>query len=389
MYPALSAASRMIVLTFSHPMIVESVMTIKADETLFAGELQLRRANVAGLRYLRRGNDEHPLVVFLPGGAHLARIAYGDPTSSRLDFLDYWLEERGIGLIALSYPSDHPALNAILPTLTIDTWARWIAAVVAESLEGVWNRSVVVAIWSMAGSSIAAVNARLEEQGIRVICSISMAATPPLPGLSLLDQDGESLTPSGLWARTAASAPDGIRDRRIQLFLSSLADQARRNDRQILGEDVYLRDYVCNTPIMLRGSAQRYTELGVTWDKQAAEVDTRATQFASFPLTAMIAPTDRSDEGHAFGDQTAWSFFNAQKIRALAARADLEVSQWQELRALARDLPRRLYSEVPGGHFFFVGELGAKATVDQMAHAITEARRLHNEIQSILKPNRG
>lgn len=68
-------------------------MTVKkANATLFAGEEQVLRDGVVGLRYLRRRRDDQPLVIFLPGGAHLARIAYGDPTSSRSDFLNYWLE---------------------------------------------------------------------------------------------------------------------------------------------------------------------------------------------------------------------------------------------------------------------------------------------------------
>lgn len=360
----------------------------KTDATLSAGEERLLRAGVAGLRYLRRGHDDQPLVIFLPGGAHLARIAYGDPTSSRRDFLDYWLEERGIGLAALSPPTDHPAIDAAMPTLTIDAWAQWLATVVAEILRDTPNRSVVVAMWSMAGRSAAAVNAKLEKQGISAICFISLAATPPLPGLIPMKDGGEALTPGGLWARTVASAPDGIRDGFTQGFLLSLADQAQRNRRQILDEEVYLRDYLCNTPIMLRGSAQRYTNNGMIWDREAAEADVAATQFACFPLTGMIVPTDRSDEGHALGDQAGWSFFNAQKIRAIAAASEMEPEQWEKLRALSRELPQRLYREVTGGHFFFVGESGAKATVEQMTHLIDESRRLHSEIKSILEPSR-
>lgn len=364
-------------------------MTIeKVHKALFAGEERLLRAGVTGLRYLRRGHDHQPLVIFLPGGAHLARIAYGDPTSSRMDFLDYWLEERGIGLAALSYPSDHPAIDAVLPALTIDEWAQWIATVVAEVLGTASNRSVVVAMWSMAGRSAAAVNARLAKQGINAICFISLAATPPIPGLIPIRHGGEALTPGGLWARTVTSASDGIQDWIIQLFLFGLADQAQRNGRQIIDEQIYLRDYLCNTPIMLRGSSQRYTELGIVWDLEAAEADTSATHFSCFPQTAIIVPTDRSDESHALGDQTGWSFFNAQNIRAIAAASELEAKQWEKLRALVRELPQRLYREVPGGHFFFVGESGAKATVEQMSQLIDEARRLHNEIESILKPNR-
>ncbi|MCC8965369.1 hypothetical protein H8A95_24390 [Bradyrhizobium sp. Pear76] len=361
--------------------------TEKAGATLFLGEQRLLSAGVLGLRYLRRGQDDQPLVVFLPGAAHLARIAYGDPTSSRMDFLDHWLETRGIGLAALSYPSDHPAIDAPMPTLTIDAWARWIATVVAEVLQNTPNRCVVVVMWSMAGRSAAAVNGTLKKHGINAICFISLAATPPLSGLIPTTPGGEALTPDGLWARTVASAPDGIQDRLTQGFLSSLADQRQRDGHRSLDEEVYLRDYLCNTPIMLRGSPQRYNELGVIWDREAAEVDMAATQFSQFPLTAMIVPTDRSDEGHALGDQAAWSFINAQMIRTIAA--ELGTEQWEKLRALVRELPQRLYREVPGGHFFFVGRSGAEATADRITRLIIEARQLHSEIDLILEGSRG
>jgi hypothetical protein len=54
--------------------------------------------------------------VFLPGGGHLARVAYGHPGRRPDDFLDQWLAWRGHSLLALSYPTDHPVTGTTCPT---------------------------------------------------------------------------------------------------------------------------------------------------------------------------------------------------------------------------------------------------------------------------------
>ncbi|KRQ96295.1 hypothetical protein [Bradyrhizobium valentinum] len=356
----------------------------KTQSALFAREERSEHAGITGLRYLRRGDPDRPLLVFLPGGSHLARIAYGDPVSRRADFLDYWLERQGMGLLGLSYPSDHPAIDAGLSDLTIAAWADWIGSVTSAVLRETPRRQVAVAMWSMAGRSVAAVNAALLRRGVDAICFLSLAAVPPLPGLVPVDSGGEPLTSQGLWARTAAAAPGGMCDRRIQWFLAGLADQGRDNGRPILEEGVYLQHYLCNTPIMLRGTAQRYSASGPGWDLEDAQGDMSATRFAEFPLTAVIVPTDRADEKHALSDRTAWHFFNTQRIRSEAGPLDLRGEQWTNLRTLVGTLPSRLHREIRGGHFFFVGARGAEATVAHVASLIDEARGLRTELEMIL-----
>ncbi|MGY3610269.1 MULTISPECIES: hypothetical protein [unclassified Bradyrhizobium] len=357
---------------------------VHTQSALFSGEKRIEHAGIAGLRYLRPGDPDRPLLVFLPGGGNLARIAYGDPGSRRLDFLDYWLERHRMGLLGLSYPSDHPAIGAAVSDLTIAAWADWVGAITSAVLRETPERQVAVAMWSMAGRSVAAVNAALVRHGVDAICFLSLAAVPPLPGLVLVGSGGEPLTSQGLWARTVTGAPNGIRDRHIQKFLAGLADQGHDNGRSILDEEIYLRDYMCNTPIMLRGTAQRYSSSGPGWDLEQAQEDMGATRFAEFPLTAMIVPTDRGDERHALGDRTAWHFFNTQRIRAEAAPLNLGADQWTSLRTLIETLPSRLYREIQGGHFFFVGARGAEATVAHIASLIDEAHGFRFKVETIL-----
>ncbi|MGY2803931.1 hypothetical protein [Bradyrhizobium sp. USDA 4506] len=342
---------------------------------LFAGEERVKCAGVRGLRYFRPGNTSCPLVIFLPGGVHLARISYGDPCSDRADFLDYWLEQKGLGLLALSYPTDHPCIDAIVPDLTIARWADWIASVASDVLRETPDRPVAVAMWSMAGRSVAAVNTALKGHGIDAVCFLSLAASPPIAGLNLVQPGGDPLTPDGLW--TGGVYIDG--------FLPSLSYQNQINGHRILDERLYLEQYLCNTPVMLRGTPQRFSGAGSFWNLEDAHDDMRASSFSEFPLTATISPTDRSDDGHALGDPVNWTFFNIQKIRAQARALDFDAERWSRLRALTRTLPSRLSRDVDGGHFFFVGARGAAETAHHITELYSEVRNLRAEIRELLE----
>ncbi|TKV74037.1 hypothetical protein FDV58_34095 [Bradyrhizobium elkanii] len=344
-------------------------------ELLFAGEERLERAGVPGLRYFRRGNSDCPLVIFLPGGVHLARICYGDPFSNRADFLDYWLEQKGMGILALSYPTDHPSIGAIVPELTIAGWANWIASVTSDVIRETPHRPVVVVMWSMAGRSVAAVNKALQAHGIDAACFLSLAASPPLAGLNFVKPGGDPLTPNGLW--TGGVYVDG--------FLPSLAYQNQINEHTILDEGSYVKHYRCNTPVMLRGTPQRFSARGSFWNFEQAHDDMRASSFCDFPLTATISPTDRSDDGHALGDRVNWNFFNIQMIRAHARAIDFDAERWSGLRALTQTLPSRLSRDVVGGHFFFVGARGAEETAHHIAELYSDIRDLRAEIKELLE----
>ncbi|MGF6430865.1 MULTISPECIES: hypothetical protein [Bradyrhizobium] len=342
---------------------------------LFAGEELVEHSGVRGLRYFRAGKSDCPLVVFLPGGVHLARISYGDPFSHRADFLDHWLEQKGIGLLALSYPTDHPSIGAIVPDLTIAGWANWIASVTSDVLRETPDRPVAVAMWSMAGRSVAAVNTALKARGIDAVCFLSLAASPPIAGLNLVQQGGDPLTPDGLW--TGGVYIDG--------FLPSLSHQNQINGRRILDEQLYLEHYLCNTPVMLRGTSQRFSDQGTFWNFEEAHDDMRASSFSEFPLAATISPTDRSDDGHALADPINWNFFNIQMIRSQARALDFDAGRWKELRALTRTLPSRLSRDVAGGHFFFVGARGAEQTAHHITELYSEVRSLRAEIRALLE----
>lgn len=341
---------------------------------IFPNEAQFEWNNIRGLTYLRRGNDSYPFLVCLPGGVHLARIFYGDPHSRRSDFLDYWLDAKGFGMLALSYPTDHPAIGIPSPDLTIAAWAEWIATVTSETLRETPNRPVAVAMWSMAGRSVAAVNNALTAHGINATCFLSLAASPPLPGVNYVAPGGDPLTPEGLWE-------GGIY---IDGFAPSLTHQDQLNDHQIIDRNLYLNHYRCNTPVMLRGTPQRYGSAGSYWSHDEAHRDTRASTFSDFPITATISPTDSSDSKHVLCDRVNWNFYNLQRIHAQAQEIGLESIQWSKLRAFAEELPLRLSRNVEGGHFFFVGERGAESTASHCVELIAAVDNIRGQLDDIL-----
>src|SRR3979411_840362 len=71
--------------------------------------------------YFRRGLAPNaPLVVFLPGAAHVGRVAYGHNGARPEDFLDFWLAQVGYGLLALSYPGHTSAALKLDSNLLLD-----------------------------------------------------------------------------------------------------------------------------------------------------------------------------------------------------------------------------------------------------------------------------
>ncbi|NEV01159.1 hypothetical protein [Bradyrhizobium uaiense] len=329
----------------------------------------------------------NPTVVFLPGGGHLARVAYGHPGANPRDFLDFWLRELGWGLLAISYPSDHPVFPRCYPEMTVSDWGASVTAITLGLLATCPAPSrIVVAGWSMAGRVARSVFRGLTEGGMPPIGFISLAASAPLPGLVPIFESGEPVTEAGLWD---LSADEPGLPRRHANWCAELAAQSADNDRVIIPKDVYERDYRANTPLLLRGEPQflRSRRACISLAEVTDELGT--FDFGSHPLTGVIAPTRPSDARHALTDSLTWGFLNAQQVFDRQVRGGRELSAlcpqlWEQLRILMLDLPRRLTRTVSGGHFFFVGERGAEATVSHLTNLATEIVSFQDEVSDIL-----
>ncbi|WP_321897003.1 hypothetical protein [Burkholderia cepacia] len=346
-----------------------------------AGERLWRIDGVEVLAYYRRGQQDLPLIVFFPGGGHLARIAYGHAGADPRSFIDYWLEQAGYGLLALSYPGDHAVFSGRYPELTIGGWTELAAriandVVAAEGLSGV----LTAMGWSMAGRFPAAFAAAARERNMQVDCFVGLAASAPLPGLVPV-RPQEPLTKDGLWDLFRPEA-DGAG--RLPRWRSEISQALDSSGRPAVPADAYDQHYVQANPIGLRGERPKDASGNTEIDDSA-----RAFSYAEFPWIASISPSGQSDARHALTDSAVWGAYNAQKLYLAAAarlaRGAVPDERWSQIVTLARSLPSRLNRLVPGGHFFFFGAHEAHHVVQQVVELQHEVTLLTREIGILLE----
>ena len=69
------------------------------------GETLVSAAGFPALVKFVAADKDKPLVIFVPGDAYLARIAYGFPDGNEQDFLAYWINQAGFSVLGVSLPS--------------------------------------------------------------------------------------------------------------------------------------------------------------------------------------------------------------------------------------------------------------------------------------------
>jgi hypothetical protein len=363
-------------------MTLDGVDALQPDVGMpFPGEVLREVDSVPALVRCRLGTAGKPLVVFLTGGGHLARVVYGHPGSEPRDFLDHWLAAHGIGLLAVSYPSDHPVFSRAMPDLTLGGWAIRLAALAEEAARKQNADSVIACGWSMGGRIAFAFTRELRRSGIRPHF-VSLAATPPFLGFSGRAPRSERLTRDGLWDLSPA-LPKGrlLHDR----WLAELAAAAQALGRSIISPADYERHYRANTPVGLWGPELEPIFVGTEpSDISAALAEASSASYEDFPLCAAIVPTDAGDGLHVLGDQAIWGFATIQGLLRgrLSERrfAILPAARWHDLQRLCVTLPQRLTRSVRGGHLFFVGETGAAATAEHLLELIGALDAIDREV---------
>jgi surfactin synthase thioesterase subunit len=337
---------------------------------LFEGERIYRTSLYPMLAHRLPGSSTRPLLVFVPGGGHLARIGYGHPGSRRDDFLVPWLNRAGFEVLSVSYPSDHAAIGANAQTMTITQWAQCIAEVITQAIdspESLQARPIVLIGWSMAGRLARSFAVVARNSGLKTQCFISLAATAPIPNLTTPRAGGEPVTASGFWDSSARSVQ----------WEAELTAQEHLNDRVIIPRDLYRRHYHCNNPILLRAETREHVPSA--WSMANILDDLGTFEYEQYPLCAAVVPTIARDARHVLTDQATWTFINSQAIycdlrnRSGNRLAELDEVTWSSIRKQVAALSGKLFREVDGGHFFFVGERGAKQTAAHIDELIEEA----------------
>lgn len=357
--------------------------TTASGQQLYENESIVDLAGFPAVSYFVAGDADQPLIVFVPGAHHAARIAYGGHEGANgEDFLAHWLTEKGYNVLALSYPieTEGGLIAENRPEFTAQDWGRQIAEATAEIVEthGL-DGEIYLAAWSMAGKVIQPAHAALAEAGHPLSAAFSFAATPGIPGIIALTQEFDRAE-SGYADRV--SSYDGW-------FNQILANQ-EDDDRPIIPEDIFRSEYVGNISINLQGYGEVYGADGdVTIDHMAQAADYGAFAFDDFPLVVTFQVDQRLDARHAINDQSYWTLYNTHTLFSEFARRGVSVNDvsedaWQDAIALALDAGPRLRVDVGGNHFFFVGEDGARATADGIDEAIEKVRAWNAEIDRIV-----
>ncbi|GGE50544.1 hypothetical protein GCM10007276_29510 [Agaricicola taiwanensis] len=353
-----------------------------AEPQLYKGEEALQAAGYPTVAWFKKGDADKPLVVFAPGGHHMARISYGGHDGAKPeDFLAHWLGEKGYSFLGLSYPIDTKAFETKHPDFTARAWGKQVAEVAAAKIKenGLSNKVVLIA-WSMGGKVVQPGYQAMTEAGLDVEAAVSFAATPGTPGLISL-------------VSKMKMAESGYADRKNIYggWLKQLEkNNADNGGRTIIPADVFQADYVGDIPIGLQGYGEVYRDGKFVVDLQAQAEDYGAFAYEAYPLVVILEDGDVADARHALADRANWTMFNTNTVMArfITANkvklADLEPAKWERLVSLTRGLDERLAIPVGGNHFFFVGEAGAKKAADAIDQGLTKAREVEAELNDIL-----
>ncbi|KAH8810872.1 thioesterase domain protein [Xylogone sp. PMI_703] len=335
------------------------------------------------------------LLVFVPGAAHNARIAYGCHDGAvPEDFLASALNSKGYPFLALSYPVESLLDEAVLmpatcPSYRICDWGRQAAVTTKQVInEHKLSGRVVLLGWSMGGKVIEPFTTVATELGITVELFIALSATPGIYGI-------RGKVPSIERTKAGYATYKGLIDRMV-LSLHEQQDRASGPHRTIIPDDIYLRDYLGHTPIGLAAWGARYNHESPHLDAFIEDewemiADSRADNFGGLPFMTAIYGTAPSDIRHVIVDKVTWGFMLTYKLLADIERWKVEVGavdihdeNWRRMIDLIHSAPAKLSHSVNGNHLFFVGEQGAKATADTIEMQITNAKEFEAKFTSLL-----
>lgn len=351
---------------------------------LYPGEEMLLTNGIETLTHFKAGDPKKPLVIFVPGGFHLARVAYGYPGGNEADFLAHWLGKAGYSFLGASYPTDNKVYSKVYPAYSIRDWGKQVAAtarhyVDQQGLSG----EVIVLGWSAGGQIAQSVHEASQAAGLDMRLYVSLASTPPVP-LLLAAPGAISRDDNGL-----SAAPQFY-----DLFRKYVIAQDRLNGHEIMPWARFESDVLGHIPVALNAImiASRYEDGKFVEDLQWAMADTGALKVTDFPFVVTISGDKVLDNDHALTDSGNWGLYQVQHLYrnlvlpVLAKSEEIGPLAWQKLMdSMNAATSGLLNARVPGNHFFWYGEVGARETVQKLDTLILRAENLKADIQQVLR----
>lgn len=358
---------------------------------LYLGERMRGADGVEALTWFGRGDPSKPLVVFIPGSAHHARIAYGGHAGGRSeDFLAHWLNKLGYNFLGISYPlktqgaPDHTAH----PGFTIRAWGQHAAQVAADvSAEYALSGKIILVVWSNGGRSPQAFAEAATARGLEVEFCVSFSATPPNAAIVL---SPATMLPAHMQKLRTTDGYINLAHKYDDWYGQVCANSAPEDQEAIIPRAVYYSDYVGHMPVNLLGQGMKHHEDGFVANGWSYMEDSKAHDLASFPLMTTILTDNIIDARHALTDQALWGPFLIGHLyakyfeqRALTPET-VPMTHWRAIVQLLRAAPQLLSVETHGNHFFFVGEVGANQAARDIVRLEERVRFLHDELAKLL-----
>lgn len=333
------------------------------------------------------GDPQKPLFVFIPGGGHNARISYGGHEGSdEKDFLAHWVNYHRHGFLAISYPleSSPPIMPATAPQFRIRDWGKQAAEVTHRVVkEYRLSGRVVLISWSMGGRIVVPYSVAVRSLGLGVDLYVALAATPGLHGMRP--------PPTGI---RSSKSGYGAFDNMSDLFLAQIHEQQAmlNGGRTIIPDDVYVREYFGYTPVSLAGWNLRYDPDShgqcFVEDYWTSTKDAATDQAEHLPMIASLTGNSILDTRHVIMDQATWTFMLAQRftrmIETTKAKNVLTQARFGKLADMVHSLPQQISKTIPGNHYFFLGEHGARETADTIVELLAKAIEFESQFQEIL-----
>ncbi|MCX5496377.1 hypothetical protein OSH11_16850 [Kaistia dalseonensis] len=349
---------------------------------LYPGEELTEAAGYPALVRFEPGRAGLPVVVFVTGGGVLGRVAYGPPDGKAADFLCHWLQEEGFPSLVLSYPIDSPGVfDAAFPQFSVTNWAEQSAEIIARYVDqnGLPANAIVLG-WSMAGRIAEPLHAALRARGKGIELFVAMAAASALPNtLPGLDQ-----------LKPAASGLAAIKGAYLDWLLQCLANQNQAAGHLVLDGDRFTREMTGDFPVGLAASAKRYRDGAFVSDPAGDALDVGTAQYRAFPPLALMTHASRIDARHALADRSTWGVYITQRLCETLVfsqpdkLASLSPEQWALLVEHVRGAAEWLSANLPGNHMFFLGENGARTTVETLKRLRQTAADVTGEIERLM-----
>jgi hypothetical protein len=349
---------------------------------LYPGEELTKAAGYPALVRFEPGRPELPVVVFVTGGGVLGRIAYGPPGGRAADFLCHWLQEEGFPSLVLSYPIDNRGVfDAAFPQFSVTDWAEQSAEIIARYVDrnGLRGNAIVLG-WSMAGRIAEPLHAALRGRGKGIELFVAMAGASALPNtLPGLDH-----------LKPAASGLASIRGAYLDWLLQCLADQNAAAGHVVLDADVFAREMTGDFPVGLAASARRYRDGAFVSDPAGDAREVGTAQYRAFPPLALMTHASAIDARHALTDRSTWGVYITQQLceGLVFSQADklaaLPSEKWALLVEHIGHAAQRLSATLPGNHMFFLGENGARRTVQTLKLLRQTAADVAGEISLLM-----